>query len=144
MEDINIKLAKEEDLQEVLRLYGQLWENFKFDLDVVKERFKRDLDTRRKDYYLAILNEKVIGVCAMTYREDIWDGNIASIEELVVDKDFRGKGLGKKLLEYITQIAKEKNCYSIELHSNMKRLDAHRFYENNGFDKKSYYFEKIL
>ncbi|MEI6886652.1 MAG: GNAT family N-acetyltransferase [bacterium] len=144
MEDISIRLAKEEDLLDVLRLYEQLWDDWKYDLDTVKERFKRDLDTRRKDYYLAILNEKVIGVCAMTYREDIWDGNVASIEEFVVDKDLRGKGIGKKLLDYITTIAKENNCYSIELHSNMKRLDAHRFYENNGFEKVSFFFEKII
>jgi len=67
---------------------------------------------------------------------------IGEVMELVVDENSRGKGTGKRLLDMLTTIAKEQGCKGIELSSNQKRKDAHRFYEREGFVNTHYKLTK--
>lgn len=55
------------------------------------------------------------------------------INGLVIDQDHRGKGIGKLLVERVKQWAKGKSITKIGLHCNVKRAEAHLFYEHLGF-----------
>jgi GNAT superfamily N-acetyltransferase len=55
------------------------------------------------------------------------------INGLVIDQDHRGMGIGKLLIDKVKQWAREKNNSKIGLHCNVKRTDAHLFYEHLGF-----------
>ena len=65
---------------------------------------------------------------------------IAEIQELVVEEGYRNKGIGKALLDKTVDYCREKQIGIIEVLSSTFRKDAHRFYENNGFDKTGYRF----
>ena len=51
------------------------------------------------------------------------------IENMIVASRHRGKGIGTMLMKHIEKIANDKNCYYITLVSNIKRKEAHRFYQ---------------
>lgn len=68
----------------------------------------------------------------------------AEIVNLVVDESCRGQCIGKELLYAIEQIAIEKGCVCIEVDSGKHRKDAHRFYEQEGFNSDHYKFTKGL
>ena len=55
------------------------------------------------------------------------------INGLVIDEARRGMGIGKLLVDKVKQWAKEKNNTKIGLHCNVKRTEAHLFYERLGF-----------
>ncbi|WP_277376144.1 GNAT family N-acetyltransferase [Paenibacillus polymyxa] len=55
------------------------------------------------------------------------------IEGVRIDKDYRGKGVGESLLRYAINEAKTMGCEMIQLTTDKKRKDAHRFYERLGF-----------
>lgn len=55
------------------------------------------------------------------------------IEDVAVNKKYRGKGVGKKLVERLILIGKQKNCDKIVLSSSEKNS---KFYEKIGFKKK--------
>ena len=55
------------------------------------------------------------------------------INGLVIDQDHRGMGIGKLLIDKVKQWAKGKNNSKIGLRCNVKRTDAHLFYEHLGF-----------
>lgn len=57
----------------------------------------------------------------------------ALIEGVHVDKNLRGNGIGKYLMEWAIDEARKKNCRFVQLTSNKKRVDAHRFYDRLGF-----------
>jgi GNAT superfamily N-acetyltransferase len=57
------------------------------------------------------------------------------INGLVIDQDHRGMGIGKLLVDKIKQWAREKNNSKIGLHCNVKRTEAHLFYEHLGFEE---------
>ena len=65
------------------------------------------------------------------------------VYDLVTAEAHRSKGYGNVLLSYIENWGKEYGCESIALTSAFPRLDAHRFYEREGYDKVSYSFHKI-
>ena len=54
------------------------------------------------------------------------------IEDVVINKDHRGKGIGKSLVEKLIEIGKQKNCDKIVLNTSEKNS---KFYEKIGFEK---------
>ena len=57
----------------------------------------------------------------------------AEVLGLIVDKDHRGKGIGKQLLDGAARWAAEHGYNKLRVRSNLIREDAHRFYEREGF-----------
>ncbi len=57
----------------------------------------------------------------------------ALLEYFAVDDAYRGKGIGRKLVETMVATAKEKGCYKILMQSRYGRDDIHAFYEKLGF-----------
>ncbi len=55
------------------------------------------------------------------------------IEAVRVDGEYRGKGIGKQMMEWAIERAKNAGCATVQLTTNNDRKDAHRFYENLGF-----------
>lgn len=55
------------------------------------------------------------------------------INGLVIEQDHRGMGIGKLLIDKVKQWAREKNNNKIGLRCNVKRTEAHLFYEHLGF-----------
>ncbi len=64
--------------------------------------------------------------------------------DLVTVSSSRSKGYGKIMLEYLYDYAKIQNCENIVLSSGFMKEDAHRFYEKEEFNKKSYLFVKAF
>ncbi|MCA9379833.1 GNAT family N-acetyltransferase [Candidatus Dojkabacteria bacterium] len=140
-----ITIATKNDFKSILALYKQLWEKWDmFDEAKLKEIFENDLNTKRKEYLIAKVEDEGLGVCSVRINHDWHYILTATIDELIVHKDHRGKGIGKQLIKKAFEYAKTKNCYRIELHSNIRRTEAHDFYKGLGFDKSSYFFKKKL
>jgi len=67
---------------------------------------------------------------------------VGHIEDVVIKKEFRGFKIGKKIIEYLTGIAKENNCYKTILDCGNHNIS---FYEKCNFKvngtQMSMYFE---
>jgi GNAT superfamily N-acetyltransferase len=57
----------------------------------------------------------------------------ALIEGVRVDSSLRSSGLGRKLVAWAIERAREKGCRMVQLTSDKRRRDAIRFYESLGF-----------
>jgi ribosomal protein S18 acetylase RimI-like enzyme len=82
-----------------------------------------------------VLEEKksVIGFGALVTYLVPCRGYIARIEDVVIDVNYRGNGLGRKMTEELIKIAKKKKIKIINLTSRPKRIEARRLYESMGF-----------
>lgn len=58
----------------------------------------------------------------------------AVIENVVVDKAFRGMGLGKEIMAGTLAAAWEAGCYKVMLLTGSRRESTHAFYRSCGFD----------
>ena len=93
----------------------------------------------------AILQSKDHIACVAEYENKIvgWIGAAqaimievmphSEINGLVIDEFHRGMGIGKLLIDRVKQWAKEKGNDKIGLHCNVKRTEAHLFYQHLGF-----------
>lgn len=142
---VMIRECKEGDFEQVLKLLAQLWPEKKLDEKELQQVFLRGLNSEFQSYVCAVIEENIVGFGSLTIKNSLWQaGLLGHIDELVVDKEYRGKGIGSKLLEYITNIAKEKSCVRIELDSALDRNQAHKFYEQNGFENRAFLFSKKI
>jgi ribosomal protein S18 acetylase RimI-like enzyme len=57
----------------------------------------------------------------------------ALVENVVVDPQWRGRGVGRALLRHAVRVADDAGCYKLQLMSSNQRDGAHRFYERLGF-----------
>ena len=62
------------------------------------------------------------------------------LDHVYIDDVYRSKGVGKKLMEYVTEYAKEKKCNWLELNTYVHNFPSHKFYYNQGFVAKGYHF----
>ncbi|QEM09417.1 GNAT family N-acetyltransferase [Mucilaginibacter rubeus] len=71
-------------------------------------------------------------------------GDFIRISCFSVDENTRGKGIGKALEDYITELGKKGYCDRIEVHCHSRRVDAHRFYYRQGYSESPKYLMKSL
>jgi GNAT superfamily N-acetyltransferase len=71
---------------------------------------------------------------SVRYGHRVW------VEDLAVDPERRSEGVGKALLDGAKDWARERGATHLELDSALARTDAHRFYEREGSQYKSFSF----
>lgn len=69
---------------------------------------------------------------------------VGRITALVVDEPMRGQGLGRALVNAAEAFLTAAGCGMLEITSNMRRADAHAFYERLGYERTSFRFFKTL
>jgi GNAT superfamily N-acetyltransferase len=74
-------------------------------------------------------------------RRGMWRGQI---EVVHVSAAKRNSGLGTQMMRWAIERCRERNCGMIQLTSNKKRVDAHRFYERLGFARSHEGFKLYL
>lgn len=95
--------------------------------------------------FLAEMEEDVVGVIGMIHNHNLHDGFVTYIEQVVVDSEHRGKGIGAHLLEFAENRAREEGCDEIELDVDDKDGEpAEKFYLSNGYKLSGKYLYKNL
>lgn len=82
--------------------------------------------------YVAELNQKIVGMALLYPRYSTWKGPTIHLEDLIVTKSVRGKGIGFKLFSKVIHYAFQLNVKRVEwavLEWNKNALD---FYKKNG------------
>jgi ribosomal protein S18 acetylase RimI-like enzyme len=140
-----IRPCRNEDFDEVLELLRQLWPDKPLDQAALRTVYDRALASDLQRYVCATNGERIIGFGSLTVKNNLWqEGYLGHVDELVVDGEYRDRGIGTQLLEYIVDLAKQKGCRRIELDSAFHRQKAHEFYERHGFENRGFIFSKVL
>jgi len=85
------------------------------------------------DAYVAVHEEQVIAWIGLVYRIQLESPPFCEINGLVVDDRYRGKGIGKILIEKARNWTMVKGCDHLRLRTNVIRHEAHEFYSALGF-----------
>ncbi|KTD04399.1 putative acetyltransferase [Legionella geestiana] len=84
---------------------------------------------------IAELDDKIIGTLQLTFITYLTyqGGTRAQIEGVRTDRSFRGRGIGKALVEWAINKSKEKGCHLVQLTTDKRRPKALAFYTKSGF-----------
>ena len=98
------------------------------------ERLNKLLETN--SIYVAKVNGEIVGYIIIDIKEKdnglMRYRKLLSIDTLCIDEDFRGQGIGTKILEFAKNIAKEQNCTDMHLTVNPNNENAIKVYEKFG------------
>lgn len=133
--------AKIEDLKDIVRMLaddflGRQRERYEDPLPESYLKAFRDIEADpNNELIVAESDGEVVGTLQLTFTPSIsfQGGKRATVESVRVDEKHRGKGLGREMMLWVIDRAKEKGCMSVQLTTNAERTDAHRFYKNLGF-----------
>ena len=95
---------------------------------------------------IAEFEGQVVGTMQLTYIPGINRlGELRSLIEAVhIAPTHRNLGLGGEMIGWAIEQARARGCGLVQLTSNKKRLDAHRFYERLGFSESHEGFKLAL
>jgi len=142
---LEIRPCRHDDYSAVAQLLRQLWPSFPIDDDRLQDTFVAGLNSRAHHFHCAVEDGHVIGFCSVIVKNSLWQqGSLAHVDELVVDKAARGRGIGTQLLQNAIAIATGHGAARIELDSAFHRTEAHQFYQQHGFENRAYLFSKKL
>jgi ribosomal protein S18 acetylase RimI-like enzyme len=66
-------------------------------------------------------------------------GRTAFIDELFIEASFRGKGIGRRVIELLTSAARSLDVQNLLLEVSDGNLPARRMYESSGFVEREYH-----
>lgn len=139
-----IRKLELKDLEEVFELLDELYEN-KIEYSIFTQKYKASLNDDNFYEIVAVEDNKVVGVLISRIINRLAKKkNILFIDDLIVNEKYRNTGIGKLLIQNAVDYAVNIDCESLELTSLISNTNAHRFYENNGFEKRQYKFKKHL
>jgi len=148
-----IRLATETDIPRILELYQELNTT---PYQTRHDRIPSMEDCRRvfseiseiPGHELVVAEESgnVIGTLVLLIVPNLSHGALpwALVENMVVTRSYRHRGVGKSLMEYALQRARNAGCYKTTLSSNKKRRGAHRFYLSVGFESLAVGFRRYF
>ncbi|GHU19211.1 hypothetical protein FACS1894163_11890 [Spirochaetia bacterium] len=145
---MEFKLAEIKDISRINELFYEL------DSDAIEtqpEHFQRGDRTNeyyeniimdnKSDFILVILDDKIIGFSLLFEKEVkglslLVPCKYTYIQDFIITKKQRNKGIGKKLLEISKKWAKEHGTEYLRLSVIPKNTKGIRFYKNNGMNEQ--------
>ena len=90
---------------------------------------------RNNELVVACLGSNVVGVLQITFIPYLTyqGGWRALVEGVRIAAGVRSEGIGKRMLEWAIQRARERKCHLVQLTTDKSRPEALRFYEHLGF-----------
>jgi len=147
--DLEIRKATESDLPAVLRLYAQPGMDSGRVLTVgAAAKILRRMATY-PDYAVYVAsadNGSVVGTFALLVMDNLahMGAPSAVVEDICVEERLRGQGIGRAMMHFAMEFARQRGCYKLALSSNAARERAHAFYRSLGFEQHGLSFHVPL
>jgi len=126
----DVRLA---DVDDIVRLTGQL--GYDVAASETAAKLSRILSRHDHRFLIAEAGGQIVGWLHAAVTETIEAAPFVVVGGLVVDRDHRGQGVGRTLLEHAEAWATQQGCTIVRVWSSTLRTAAHVFYEHLGYTK---------
>ena len=133
-----------QDLPYILNLYETVLDKGEvLSIEDAEMLFKKMQTYPNYKVFVAKNEEEIIGTFALLIMDNLAHQGTPSgiVEDVVVLNNLQGNGIGKMMMEFAMAKCKEAGCYKLVLSSNIKRKEAHAFYESLDFEKHGFSFK---
>lgn len=114
---------------------------------ITLEEYATDLDQMLPHNYgqVGVFDgETCLGISGFWIGTKLWCGKYLELDNIVVRKEARSRGVGQLIFDYLTKKAETENCHMMSLDSYTTNYKAHKFFYNNEFAPKGFHFIRIL
>ena len=144
---LHIREASPDDLPAVLALYAQPDIDKGRVLPLQEAQLLLAQFARYPDYHLYVACDDaqpgaILGSFALLVMHNLAHCGTSSaiVEDVVVSPEQQGRGIGRQMMAWALEQARQAGCYKLVLSSNQKRERAHAFYESLGFQRHGFSF----
>ena len=134
--EFTILFAREQDTAIIFSFIKKLakYEKLSSEVSATEEMLREQLfEKKYAEVLLARLDEEVIGFALFFHNFSTFMGRSGIyLEDLFVKESYRGKGYGKKILQFLAKLALERNCGRLEWSVLDWNLEAIDFYKSLG------------
>jgi ribosomal protein S18 acetylase RimI-like enzyme len=135
----SIRKAQFDDLRVMARLIGELFaieSDFKSDFDKQYTGLKLLFRENNTDILVAKYRNTAIGMVTVQRVISSAEGGYAGlIEDVIVREEYRGMGVGSRLIERVVSLARERGYLRLQLAADKANHRALEFYTRHGFHK---------
>lgn len=129
---VSIRLATLGDVDRLAELCGQL--GYPLSPQQLEPRLVEISQDESNEIYVAVgTGGQVMGWVQIYVRQLLMVERHAEMGGLVVGEKYRGRGVGRMLVDWAETWARDHGCRALYLRSNVQREAAHRFYERLGY-----------
>ena len=110
------------------------------------EQLESEIKNQDSKFFVVRNNEEVVAYMKINFdkaQTEKGHNNTLEVQRIYILKEYKGKGIGKLLMQRAIQIAKENNLNYIWLGVWEHNLSAIKFYEKQGFKKFSTHIFKL-
>src|SRR5574341_1896827 len=141
--DLIIRPARPEDIPRMCELLADLFSvETDFEVDVVKQM--KGLSMLVSDPWgrafvaVAVVDTGIVGMATVQTLVSTAEGGwVGLVEDVIVDRQFRGRGVGKLLLEQIAAWGRENGLKRLQLLADSDNRPALDFYKNRRWNTTS-------
>lgn len=153
-QNLQLKIITKEDCKNLFTLmkeiyplaYSHFWNddgNWYVNSQYSKENILKELSQENAEYYFILFKDEIIGNFRI-----IWDDKLSNLSEekqlklhrIYLHPKIQGKGIGKQLMIWLEEIAKQKDYKIIWLDAMDAQPQAFQFYKNFGYNYHSHVF----
>tara|TARA_Y100000996_G_scaffold271959_2_gene214105 strand:- start:2316 stop:2738 length:423 start_codon:yes stop_codon:yes gene_type:complete len=140
MSKVIFRKVIKEDLDKVFKILNQLKElNIEsIDKESAWNSFNENKSTKS---IVGVLDNEIVAYGSIVIENKIRGEVAGHIEDIVVDKNYRGRFIGENLIKELINIGKKNSCYRITLFC---KENLKNFYSRQGFKKSSINMKKYL
>lgn len=132
--DLSIRDARSDDQDAWLKLWNDYLAFYNVDLaeDVTAHTWARIIDpASRVSARLAIQDENVVGFAIHHFHDSTWVKTPdCYLEDLFIDANIRGRGIGRALIDDLISICREKGWSRLYWHTNEDNERARKLYDS--------------
>jgi ribosomal protein S18 acetylase RimI-like enzyme len=142
---VKIRKAQIEDLETIVKFNYNLakqTEDRELDLGILTKGVEAILnDTTKGQYYVYVLEGKVVGQIMHTYEWSDWrNGTFLWVQSVYVDEDHRRNGIFKELYNYVKEICdNDEGVVGIRLYVEKENFNAKATYKSLGMEECNYH-----
>jgi len=119
------------------RILNYQWLDEYFKVEPSDERIlnnpKKEIIDKGGEVYFALLDKKVVGTCALIRH----DSGVWELAKMAVDKDYRGFGVGEKMLAHVEKQAGSRGAKELWLATSPQLAAAVSLYAKHGFKRSN-------
>jgi GNAT superfamily N-acetyltransferase len=134
--DTNLRIAQKEDVYIIHEFIRELalFEKAPEEATITVEQLIEDGFSAKPvfEVMLAEVNNKVVGMAFYFFSYSTWKGKCIYLEDIIVKEEYRGNGIGKKLLDSVVHRGKEINAKRVQWQVLDWNVEAIEFYKKIG------------
>ena len=130
--------------EEMLKNYDLLTEVYP---TLTLEEYDRELDLMLPHNYgqVGVFDcDRCAGMTGYWIGTKLWCGKYIELDNVVVSKDYRRRGIGEQLFSFFEQKAKDEGCTMLALDTYTDNFESHKFFYSQGYVPRGFHFINVL